>query len=208
MCDDAFLRRRLSKYPNIEKYRKGESLKKFYRKVVFLIFEMKNIYEFDYTGGDFETQHRLLKLFKDEKLMTQASIYGELKILKFAINKYSYMLPCMNHCLCNSSQNGHLEVVKYLVKEKRADVQTNFNYPLITASSNGHIDVVKFLLNSGADIQAMDNMAVRYAACRGHFEIVKYLVEKGANIHDFGDYALKYARENGYSHIVKYIESI
>ena len=40
VCDYKFLRRRLSAYPEIEKYRKEESLKMFYSKVAFHVSEM------------------------------------------------------------------------------------------------------------------------------------------------------------------------
>ena len=46
-------------------------------------------------------------------------------------------------------QNGHLEVVKFLL-DRGADVNADNNYAVRRASANGHLEVVKFLLENGA----------------------------------------------------------
>ena len=50
-----------------------------------------------------------------------------------------------NYALNWASENGHLEVVKYLVK-KGANVTAANNYPLKWASEKGHLKVVKYLV--------------------------------------------------------------
>ena len=55
----------------------------------------------------------------------------------------------------SASENGHIEVVKYLVLG--ADIQAStMRYGM---RGNGHL-VVKFLVSLGADLQAIDNYAV------------------------------------------------
>lgn len=212
VSDDAFLRRRLSKYPEIEKYRKEESLKKFFSKVAFCISEMREKFKFEYTEGNFEIQYTLLKNFPGDELVPETSKVGELNILKYAIRRceideFPFELY-KNRCLGFACENGHYEIVKYLVTEKGANIHNMYDYALVISSANGFLDIVKFLVNSGATVQTMDNMAVRYASVHGHFEIVKYLVTKGANPRDFNDYALTHTRENGHFEIAQYIESL
>ena len=106
--------------------------------------------------------------------------------------------------LSKASENGHLEVVKYLV-EQGADVCARYNYPLINASDNGHLDVVKYLVEQGADVRARDNYALRWAGYNGYLEVVKYLVEHGANVRADNDFALRIASENGHLEVVKFL---
>ena len=60
--------------------------------------------------------------------------------------------------LSYAAQNGHLEIVKFLVKEGGTDVESK-NYwqqtLLSCAAWNGHLEIVKFLVNeAGADVKA------------------------------------------------------
>ena len=90
--------------------------------------------------------------------------------------------------LQRASQNGHLEVVKYLIN--------------LGLNSNNE------LLN---DIRSEDNYALRYAACNGHFEVVKYLISFGLTIDDIRSRnmrALQLAAHNGHLEVVKYLQSI
>jgi ankyrin repeat protein len=59
-----------------------------------------------------------------------------------------------------SFQNGHLEIVKYLV-ECGADIHAQDNFVLRTSSRKGHLKIVKFLIASGTDIHAQDNFVLR-----------------------------------------------
>ncbi|WP_104618359.1 ankyrin repeat domain-containing protein [Brachyspira murdochii] len=82
-------------------------------------------------------------------------------------------------------ENGHLEVVKYLL-ENGANVNlkniTDVS-ALILASMDNHLEIVKYLLDKGADINAKDNYgktALMYASEKGHSEVAKFLKSKGA----------------------------
>ena len=90
-----------------------------------------------------------------------------------------------------SAKNGYLEVVKYLIEEKGADVHANKDSALRRSAKNGHLEVVKYLIEpklnlplgnkveKGADIHADNDYALRFSARNGHLEVVKYLIEKG-----------------------------
>ncbi|AIF80935.1 hypothetical protein I862_01860 [endosymbiont of Acanthamoeba sp. UWC8] len=85
--------------------------------------------------------------------------------------------------LGKSIRQGHLEVVKLLLKQgldlnkKTKDGETL----LITAAKGGHTKIVKELLSSGADFNLEDkskNTALIHAAERGHTETLEILLEK------------------------------
>ena len=111
-----------------------------------------------------------------------------------------------NGVLIWASENGHLEVVKYLVEKRGADVITNNDGAVQWASENGHLEVVKYLINHGADARSSNNYAVRNASVNGHLEVVKYLVEKcRADVRVNNDWAVRWASEDGHFEVVKYL---
>ena len=109
--------------------------------------------------------------------------------------------------LSYAAQNGHLEIIKFLVRESGADVESKSNNgqtPLSWAAANRHLEIVKFLVEEGgADVESKDSRYGRtplsYAAENGHLEIVKFLVEgRGANVEskdEEGNTALDLARQ-------------
>jgi glutaminase len=59
------------------------------------------------------------------------------------------------------AQNGHLNLLKYLINEVGADVNQathDGRTPLTVASANKHEKLVRFLLKKGADAQASDRL--------------------------------------------------
>jgi len=85
--------------------------------------------------------------------------------------------------LCIASEEGHLEVVKYLIGNGANINQAktkNGATPLLTASLNGHLDVVKHLIEKKANIkQALTSGHTPLDAARfqGHNAIETYLME-------------------------------
>jgi ankyrin repeat protein len=63
--------------------------------------------------------------------------------------------------LHNASINGHIEFVKYLIEQCRANVEAKNIYgktPLHDASNYGHIEIVEYLVEQcHANIEAKDN---------------------------------------------------
>ena len=108
----------------------------------------------------------------------------------------------MDAALRRASENGYLEVVKYLV-EQGADIHSDNDYPLRAAASYGHLAVVNYLVENEAN-EILDEVLI-LAALNGQLEIVKYLVEQGADIHANNDYALQLAASYGNMPVVKYL---
>ncbi|XP_013398307.1 protein fem-1 homolog C-like [Lingula anatina] len=127
--------------------------------------------------------------------------------------------------LIAASRNGHSEVVEYLVKHCRAELeqvgQVTFDGetiegapPLWCAAAAGHFEVAKFLIEGGAGVNSttLTNSTPLRAACfDGHFEIVKYLVERKANIeiaNRHGHTCLMISCYKGHYKIVKFLLSL
>jgi hypothetical protein len=210
VCDDAFLKRRLSKYLGIDKYKKeNESWKRFFLSVVRYVALMKEQFEFDYTDGDFREQYRLLKKYTNNMtgLLEKATRKGIFSLVTYSVNRGGNIHLGNDALLRIAALNGYFDLVKYFV-EKGLDIHTNNETALKYASENGYLNIVKYLIEQGADIHAKDERALKMASMYGSFEIVKYLVEKGANVHAAGDAALKYANQNEHAEVVKYLESL
>ena len=103
-----------------------------------------------------------------------------------------------------SAENGHLDMVKFLV-QNGADIHMLDDYALLFAAENGHLDVVKFLVQNGANIQSRSDRALRFAAQNGQLDVIEFLVKNGADIHDNDDEALREASENGHKDVVKFL---
>jgi ankyrin repeat protein len=165
---------------------------------------LKTKFDYDYTFGDFVTQYNLLKSFgKDEILLYESVKVGELALVIWSLkdkNKYAYDM------LVVACAFGHLEVVKYLMKNG-SDIHSGNNEALIVASEYGYVEIVKYLIKNGADIHAQREYALRTASEYGYLEVVKFLVENGADIHAENNYALRKASFKHYSDIVKYLKS-
>ena len=233
ICDDNFLRRRLIKYPYIEKYKNtNETWKYFFSSVVNYVLTMKESYDFHYVSGDFKRQYDILnKNKKYTDLLLHASLKGEIDLVKHAVKKgadihyfheesvnlagqmghldlVKWLVEngaCQNTALTASSFHGHINVVKWLIDTNiHLDTTTALQY----ASKIGHLNIVKMLIEEyGVDIHCKNDTALRYASEEGKLEVVKYLVEHGADIHAKNDEALKWASEQGQLEVVKYLIS-
>ena len=86
VCDDAFLRRRLtSKYLNVENYKTAEkSWKRFFLDVVNYILILKEKYNFTYSDGNIYTQYSLFREYDINKLLVPATRKKELSVIKHA----------------------------------------------------------------------------------------------------------------------------
>jgi len=136
--------------------------------------------------------------------------------------------------ICIASEEGQLNMIKYITEPQRSDINMDYNDALQMAARHGHIEIVKHLIN--IDVSIINyNYALRYASERGHLEVVKYLNgqkaitpmdrntafrcasfrgqldvvkylhERGADIHAIQESALRNACYYGHLEVVKYL---
>ena len=82
-----------------------------------------------------------------EDKLWKASSKGDLSLVKNLIEEYGANIHYDDeYALQWASFNGHLEVVKYLVK-KGANIHTRNDRCLMCASDNGHLEIVDYFKN-------------------------------------------------------------
>ena len=207
VCDDNFLKRRLSKYPGIEKYkRENETWKQFFLRFIYYTSKMREDHQFEYTSGDFKKQYHMLEKWRRrwDELLFVASGVGELLMVKYALQQGANIHSYSDNALRFAAEKGHFEVVKFLL-DNGADIHIHDDTPLRLASRTGNLEMVKYLVEHGANVHGSD--VLRSAVVNGDLQIVKYLVEHGADI-QISDDLIKLAQQKGYSDIVKYLESL
>ena len=77
-----------------------------------------------------------------------------------------------------ASENGHLEIVKYLYDVGGVDIHVHNDLAFQWASQHGHLEVVKYLYECGANIHADDDLAFRWASKYDHTDVVIFLKRK------------------------------
>ena len=206
VCDDNFLKRRLARYPGIEKYKSpNESWKEFFLKVIYYTAKMRETHKFEYKSGDFKKQYEVLKsnFRSPDGLLQQSANHGFLDLVKYAIQRRASN-SAKHFAFRTAAFKGHYDIVKWLV-ENGVNIHFEDDIALRDASDKGHLEVVKYLIEKGANIHAESDQALGYASRSGHLEVVKFLLQAGAKINAYNDYALRMAAANGHLDIVKYL---
>jgi hypothetical protein len=143
-------------------------------------------------------------LMKKQKTIPGAAKDGDLIWLKYLIEDRNLGKPeNINKALCYGAENGHLEIVQYLV-EKGADIHVDNDYALLFSAENGHLDVVKYLIEKNGDLDISIEWALLLSAENGHLEVVKYLFELRDNSRIVND-ILRSSARNGHLDVVKYL---
>ena len=116
--------------------------------------------------------------------MTLACAGGFLDVVKVLLHHGAQINLGQSSALMEASQEGHLELVQYLLAVK-ADVQqrtSTGDSALAFACEGGHVDIVETLVNAGAPIDQADKEGrtpLMKAARAGHIDTVRYLLSKG-----------------------------
>eukprot|EP01098_Paradermamoeba_levis_P014137 TRINITY_DN6649_c0_g1_i1.p1 TRINITY_DN6649_c0_g1~~TRINITY_DN6649_c0_g1_i1.p1 ORF type:complete len:233 (-),score=18.20 TRINITY_DN6649_c0_g1_i1:194-892(-) len=126
-------------------------------------------------NGDIGILHKLSRQYSKRKLL-------------LAVNSKSKSSPART-ALHDAAEQGHLEVVKFLVQQLQAQISCEDSLkrtPLYLASASGHLEIVKLLISWGADISACDSYPghtpLHEAAFHGHVEVVKVLLSSGVDV--------------------------
>lgn len=110
-----------------------------------------------------------------------AAIGGHLPVVKFLVETGHMTEPNIHVACSNAINNGHLEVMKYLVTlDKRLGTKS----PLMQkASGKGHLHIVKYIAENFNDVnlQYSINRSLYNAVRNGHLTIVNYLIDIGAD---------------------------
>ena len=181
VCDDNFLKRRLSKYVGIDRYKKEkESYKQFFLRFVYHKFKMREKYRYEYKSGDFEKQYKILQNAKSaNNLLVEAIQTGELDLAKHAVTEGANIFE--ETILLRAVLFGHLDIVKWLVSSG-VDLYSDINHLLIWAAKRGHLNIVKHLIEQGADIHAGREAASKQALLGQHLDLAKWLLASSANL--------------------------
>jgi ankyrin repeat protein len=118
----------------------------------------------------------------------------------------------VRNAILRAARNGHLDVIKTILDNKGATIDSADLQALLDASEAGHLDVVKFLVDGGADVNAKgankQTTALILASRHGQTEIVKFLLDKGADVNAIDlnrDTALRLAVLGNYAETVRVV---
>ena len=143
------------------------------------------------------------------KYQDKELIYKDSNTLILHIDSYdrSCDLGSKHWCISTSENmfEGHTEVVKLLLQDKRVDPSVGNNSVIRLASQNGHTDVVKLLLQDGrVDPSNNDNCAIIWASENGHINVVKLLSQdERVDPSDYNNKAIRISSANGHTDVVK-----
>lgn len=84
---------------------------------------------------------------------------------------------------------GRKEIVKFLVNEKKANINARINSdgkkPIHAAAKKGYKEIVEFFLSKGIGVDDADNdkwTSLHYAAAYNHLELCEFLLGQHANV--------------------------
>jgi len=161
--------------------------------------------------------------------LENGSLTRKSEIIKF-FNKYNLnanptktklMQNWINASLLTACENGHVNVVDFLLTSKDlpilADINAYDGKILYKTAEKGNLEVIKYLLTSpnlktNVDIHTKDDVLLTAASNGGHFNLIKYLLtspelKEHANIHAKEENALVSACATRKYEIVKYLLS-
>lgn len=147
---------------------------------------------------------------------------GDLLLIKKLLEhtELDINIHCFHDCfLMKSVQNGHLEIVKYLLTspnlKENSDIHAWSECALNQACAKGQLHIVKYLLTSNelkenSEIGNSNGEALKEACENGHLEIVKYLLtspelKQHANIEDNKNIAFRNACEKLQFKVIEYL---
>jgi ankyrin repeat protein len=108
-----------------------------------------------------------------------------------------------SYCLRTAADNGHADIVEFLLFYGNPNVNALDGYALVYASMRGYVMVVDCLLKNGADVTLDHCGALRHACNNGFTEVVKLLIEYKVDVNCNMGYPLIVACYHGYTEMVQ-----
>jgi ankyrin repeat protein len=111
----------------------------------------------------------------------------------------------LNDALVRAAENGHVDVVDYLLRHAMFDPSANDNCAIRLAAANGHLAVVERLLHDErVDPSAYHNRAIQCAAENGYVAVVKRLLQDlRVDPSAYDNYVLRWAAYYGFVAVVE-----
>jgi hypothetical protein len=127
---------------------------------------------------------------------------GHFEIVQYLIEEHSADIKF--DLIQKIAMKGQLEILMYLVEERR--VIPNLNV-LLGAITGDQLDVVQYLVEfCGVNSHAKDEWPLKFAVMRGRLDIIKYLIEvRRADPHIDDDNLIILATTGGYLEVLKYL---
>ena len=150
-------------------------------------------------------------------LLAFAAKHGDLGMVEFLVGKgleVNHVTTTNLTPLVLAAMGGHLNVVQYLIEEKKVSYnqETLGGITAFTSAvENNRISTVRYLIKQGADIHKTNSdgkTALIVAVEAGHLNMVKYLIKKGADMNKAGkdgEPPLLCAARKGKTQIVEYL---
>ncbi|MEM7174083.1 MAG: ankyrin repeat domain-containing protein, partial [Bacteroidota bacterium] len=127
--------------------------------------------------------------------MNHACKNGHLDLVKYLVKKG---LKLDDTHMSNACKSGHLNLVQYFVKKSLALKPEHME----KACENGHLDLVKYLVENENGLNP-SQYNLRKACENGHLSLVKYLGAQGLTINS---YYLQEAKNNNHTDLFKYLK--
>lgn len=125
-----------------------------------------------------------------EEKITQAAYEGDLESLKKLLGTNVNIQDERGWTpLMSAAENGKLEIVKYLLKNKASPNLRNEkgDTALIRACVTNQIEILKLLIENGASVHLKNKKGytpLMKAAERNHVDVMRILIEKGAKVNE------------------------
>jgi hypothetical protein len=177
-CDDAFIKRRLQKYPKVEKLkREGETWKYFFSRVALNILKLKKKYGHVYNFGNFEKQNDILSTVRSKySLLTSAIKEGDLSLVILILETKRFNLHYDN-IISLIQTTEKLKIVKYLLNWCKTSITDDkIQHLFLKSCEYGHLKIAKYYKDEMK--QCININSGLFAATKyGQIDIVKYLEE-------------------------------
>lgn len=129
------------------------------------------------TKGSSRILDMILERVDPNRVILLASKYGVASVVFDLLSNPKITQKSLDVSMVNASSKGHIEVVRFLLMNRRADPLFENNHAFIKAVMNGHTEIVKiFLEDRRAQPHARNNAAIREACILGYVEIVRLLL--------------------------------